>query len=181
MKASPSTLLVSALCVVLLTACAPAAPSATPIPTVTFTPTIPPTKTPSPTPVPPTATITPIPIVLTDGTHQWIIKSVTVSETSKYSPPSGFYLVAGFVYLTIEFENSDGGDIVSAILGLGDAGVFIKFSLPGGIKMVYVTDDQNQKFNAVEVAQTYFIIPVSKDSSGFTLYVQDWDPVELGR
>lgn len=183
MKAFRAAALVSALCVQLVSACAPSISTPTPTPTVipsqTSSPSpLPPTST--DTPIPPTSTNTPVPLILTDGTQKWFITYVTVSETSKYTPPTGFYLSPGFVYLTIEFEPQGNADMVSAIMQIAAAGI-IKFSLPAGIKMVYVTASDNNKYHAVEVAQTYFIIPVKENSAGFTLYVMDWEPVELGK
>jgi hypothetical protein len=183
MKTFRAVALVLALCIQLISACAPSisapTPTPTPIPSQTSSPSpVPPTST--DTPVPPTSTSTPIPLILTDGKQDWSITSVTVSETSTYTPPTGFYLSPGFVFLTIEFEPQGNADMVSAIMQIPAAGI-IKFSLPAGIKMVYVTDSENNKYHAVEVAQTYFIIPVKESSTGFTLFVMDWGPVELGK
>ena len=166
----------------LLSACASTISSPTPIPTntATITPSptpVPPTITPSP--IPPTATSTPVPIALTDGTHTWLITSVIKSEDPISEPASGFILKPGFGYLNIELEKPNDTNIVAAIFGL-DPSIGI-IAIPSGITAVYVMDGQNNKYYAIEVAQTYFCIPVPLDSSNFTLYILDWDPVDLGR
>lgn len=177
------------VCLVLsmaLTACGPGqwfGPTITPTATITPTPTNTSTPTPSltPTPIPPTATATPIPIILTDGTHKWIVKSVSLGDTSDYPPPSDYFLLPDYTYLVIGFEAADGLDLVSFVMGLDPGSGITKISLRGGFAKIYVLDSQNDKYHALEVAEAYITIPVKKGASGFTLYFLDLEPVELGK
>ncbi|MBI3152027.1 MAG: hypothetical protein HYZ21_07845, partial [Chloroflexi bacterium] len=169
-----------------LTACGPGqlfGPTVTTTATITLTPTntSTPTATLTPTPIPPTSTPTPIPIFLTDGTHKWFVKSVTLGDTSEYPAPADYFLLGDYTYLTIGVESADDMDLVSFVMGLdADSGI-TKISLRGGFAKIYVADSQNDKYHALEIAQDYITIPVKEGASGFTLYFLDLEPVELGK
>lgn len=148
-------------------------PTMTPIPTIT------PTSTSTPVP---TSTPTPLPSIITNEVCTWTLNSVTLSDSSIYATQSGIRLHEGFLFLTIEFDNTEGCSLAGvAFGGDGHDAVFEKATMLSGIPTIYVIDRQGNQFFAVEVGENYILAGVKKESIGFTLYVSDMAPLFLGK
>jgi hypothetical protein len=182
-------LLVRASCLILflLVACGQAA-----VPTPTLAPPtatqLPPTATqlpPTPTEIPPTATPTktlppptetPVPKILkgTQGSYQLIDVEM---DRSLLPGNNNYPLPMDYTILQLKFECTATNLIAEYDLAMS---VATNVYLRNGFATVFVKDNQNNKFPAIDLSLCSLFFPVPESSRGFVLYFKDFPPLEIG-
>jgi hypothetical protein len=117
--------------------------------------------------------------ILTDGTEQWTLRSVSFQDSFDDNGETVLPSDQSQTFLQIEFDCTSGASLINLYFGSEIQGS--GFSVPGGIPTVYVTDDAGTKYLAVYIEGCSLLVPVAKNRSGFTLHFKDLQPIELGK